>query len=399
MPPDRRTQSKLCVVGRARNRKRERRRSSQSVRAEPQARRVRVGPAVVRVGADGVVDESTLPVEVQNMIHTMRRPDYLAEDGRLIGRPFVSALFNGWRYVAVGSRMAKLPPEATFHEFLEAFLVDDVLGRDWVAGELARGSDARPIARWLADLRAMRARTPGPSGVRQVDMTGSALAFLTLAYDVYSTYHCAELPERILRRLRHPVEFQGAKYEIAVAGLFARAGFTIEWIDDRTRKRPEFVASHKTTGERLVVEAKSRHRPGVLGRPGAIDVEAMKADLDRLFHDALEKETDGLPYAIYLDANMPVAATGDEELRRLREIQRMFDRHATGAKGPDPFVGVTVTNFSWHYAGDAPTIGRSESVLVVPRYPLVALHDPRTLQLIFEAAKQYGDVPGLFPNS
>jgi hypothetical protein len=358
---------------------------------------VRVGPAAVRVGADGIVDESTLPLEVRNMIRAMRRPEYLAEDGRLIGRPFVSALFNGWRYVAVGSRMAKFPPEATLHEFLEAFLVDDVLGRDWVAGELKRGNEAHPIARWLADLRALRARSVGSQGVREVDMTGSALAFLTLAYDVYSTYHCGALPPRILHRLKHPVEFQGAKYEVAVAGLFARAGFTIAWIDDPTRKRPEFLASQKTTGERLVVEAKSRHRPGVLGRPGAVDVEVMKADLGRLLHDALEKETDGLPCAIYLDANMPVAATGDEERQRLRDIQRMLDRRESSPQQPDPFVGVTVTNFSWHYAGDAPAIGRSESVLVVPRYPRVALRDARTLQLIFEAAKQYGDVPGLFP--
>lgn len=137
----------------------------------------------------------------------------------------------------------------------------------------------------------------------------------------------------------------------------------------------------------------------MLGRPGVEGLEQTKADLDRLFRDALAKETDGLPYAIYLDANLPVAASGDEELRWMHDVQRMLDRRDASPESHDPFVGVTVNNFSWHYAGDAPTIGRGESVLVVPRYPRVPLRDPRTLRLIFEAARQYGDVPGLFPET
>jgi hypothetical protein len=124
----------------------------------------------------------------------------------------------------------------------------------------------------------------------------------------------------------------------------------------------------------------------------------LKADLDRLLHAALEKETDGLPYAIYLDANLPptnVGAAG--RLSWVPDVERMLDRREASAANPDPFVGITVTNFSWHYAGDTAITGPSESVLVLPKFPRVPLRDERTMRLIFEAAQQYGHVPGMFP--
>lgn len=203
------------------------------------------------------------------MLEKVARPEYFDEQGRLVGRPFVSALFNGWRYVAIGARLLKVPPSTTFHEFLEMILVSDVLGEDWVRTEYAKTVEQQhPVARWLFDLRGLRVAMPPPAAgqIREIDATGHALALLTLAYDVYDILHCAKLPEALVARLKHPQEFQGAKYELAVAGLFVRAGFTIEWIDEPTRKRPEFIATHKTTKERLAVEAKSRHRSGVLGR-------------------------------------------------------------------------------------------------------------------------------------
>jgi hypothetical protein len=339
-----------------------------------------------------------LPPELQKWLAKIRRPEYVGAEGRLIGRPVVSAVFKGSRFVAVGKQMMKFPPDATFHEFLPAFL-QGVLGEPWIGAEQAKGSDAHTIVRWLQELQALRAGGPATgSAVRDVALTGNALALLTLAYDVYGTYHCAILPARILNRLKDPFEFQGAKYEIAVAGLYVRAGFTIEWINDSRRKRPEFIARHKSTGEALVVEAKSRHRPGVLRRPGAERVEQASADLDGLLAAALQKETDGLPYAIYLDANLPLAGP-DDGLERMTDIQRMLqDRVVSGAVGPDPFAGITVTNFSWHYAGASSVGAQSESILVLPRHPAVPLRDARTLALILEATRQYGDVPAFFPD-
>lgn len=343
-----------------------------------------------------------VPSETLELFAKAMRPEYLAENGHLVGRPQISAVFKGRRFVAVGSRIYHdLPPELTFHEFIVMFL-KDILGRDWGLAELAKPrANRHPILQWLHALAERQNAPPAAvhGAVREVEHTGSTLALLTLAYDAYSIYHCAELPESLIKRLKHSAQFQGAKYEIAVAGLFARAGFTIGWIGDNSRKRPEFLATHKTTGERLVVEAKSRHRPGVLTQPGPIDVGAMKADLGRLVKAALEKETDGLPYVIYLDANLPMTDT-DNPLARawVKDIQSMLDQYGQGtASQPDPFTAITVTNFSWHYVGNTAEPGRSESLMVLPKYSAAALKDRRTLDLIFQAANQYGAVPPDFP--
>lgn len=378
-------------MGRAQNRKKQRR---------EQARLGGVPPRATAPILSASPHNPDLPPEVMKMLRKIARPEYLDESGKLVGRPPVSALFNGWRYVAIGARMVKVPPQTTFHEFLEMLLLSDVLGNEWIAAERERPEVSQhPIARWLFELRDLRGQAPAEASgsVRTLDMTGSALAFLTLGYDVYSILHCGALPAQILARLKHPTEFQGAKYEIAVAGLFARAGFTIEWIDDPARKRPEFIAAHKTTGEKLVVEAKSRHRAGVLGRPGAAEIGEMKAGLDRLLRAALEKETDDVPYAIYLDANLPLSNDPARGLAWLPDVQRMLDTRAPSASSPDPFSAITVTNFSWHYTGNTTTAARSESLLVLSRHPHSPLRDERTIRLIYTAAQQYGDVPGTFP--
>jgi len=345
------------------------------------------------------VSVNSLPPELRKMLETVARPEYLDEHGRLVGRPIVSATFKGKRYVAIGARLLTVPPSTTFHEFLEMILVSDVLGEDWIRTEYAKGVDEQhPVARWLFDLRQLRASLPPPvtGQVRETDATGHALALLTLAYDVYDILHCARLPASLVARLKHPQEFQGAKYELAVAGLFVRAGFTIEWIDDATRRRPEFIATHKTTRERLVVEAKSRRRSGVLGRAGAPPVEAIKADLDRLLHAALQKATDGLPYAIFIDANLPPLGVPGAPPPWIGDVQRMIERRVASPTEPDPYVGVVVTNYSWHYAGNTAVAGQSDSLLVLPRYPRVPLRDERTIRLLFDAAQQYGFVPGRF---
>jgi hypothetical protein len=123
----------------------------------------------------------------------------------------------------------------------------------------------------------------------------------------------------------------------------------------------------------------------------------VRADLDHLLTDALTKETDGLPYAIYLDANLPPSAQSPGWFDAIRQ---MLDARPEGtAATPDPFTCIVVTNFAWHYLGDAPAVGGGESLLVVPLFPAAPLRDERTLELLFEAAQQYGSVPHAFPDS
>lgn len=325
------------------------------------------------------------------------RPAYVDPEGRLVGRPFVTKVHAGVRFVAVGYRIFRVAPEATVHDFLEMYLAT-VLGPPWIAREQAKPLEQRhPIMRWHSDLLALKARPPAAThgGVHEADVTGSVMALLTLAWDTYAVEHTGGLHDPLVRRLRHREEFQGARYELAVAALFARVGFEVDWIHDTTRKRPEFVATHLLSGERIAVEAKSRRRPGVLAHPGVRN-ERVRADLDHLLDAALVKETDGLPYAIFIDANLPPSA---QPQGWLEDLKAMLDARPEGTPAtPDPFTGITITNFAWHYLGDGLAADGSGYVLVVPRYPRVPLRDSGTLPLLAHAAEQYGSIPSRFPN-
>ena len=114
------------------------------------------------------------------------------------------------------------------------------------------------------------------------------------------------LPAKLCACLRDLGQFQGARYEILTASLFGRCGFQIEFITDTSRRNPEFFA-HKD-GERIGVEAKSRHRAGVLNRRGEFDREA-PAEIKRLYEDAAGQNPGDCPLLIFIDVNLPLTPT------------------------------------------------------------------------------------------
>ena len=121
-----------------------------------------------------------VPPEVLKLFSKQSRPEYLSEDGFFVGRPQISKVFKGRRFVAVASRISTIPPEMSFHEFIEAFL-GDVIGHDWISAEQAKTVETRhPIIQWQSALAALRMRQPDAirGAIREIGPTGSALAFL-----------------------------------------------------------------------------------------------------------------------------------------------------------------------------------------------------------------------------
>ncbi|KAK9329546.1 hypothetical protein V1520DRAFT_379142 [Lipomyces starkeyi] len=94
-------------------------------------------------------------------------------------------------------------------------------------------------------------------------LTGPAKVYQCLGYDLYWLQLVHRLPESLIERLKELRAFQGARYEVLIAAVFARAGFEIEWIDDTNAagKHPEFIATHKNTNKKVGVKTKSRRRP------------------------------------------------------------------------------------------------------------------------------------------
>jgi hypothetical protein len=231
--------------------------------------------------------------------------------------------------VAVGKTVAKGKWKT-----VTDFLVDYVRARltgEWGDGELKKASEEQhPLIKIYLEFQRFRRREQRRQksvfGVFSAQPNGAAAHFLNLAYDLYILDNSRLLQGRILDRLRKRRNYQGARYELFVAATCIRAGLSLEFEDetDKSRRHPEFIAVHKD-GIRVAIEAKSRHRPGVLGESGDLGraLAASKADVIPLLNDALGKRP-GLPFIVFIDVNL-------------------FSRSPTRLSAPDTSIVYSVT--------------------------------------------------------
>jgi hypothetical protein len=326
--------------------------------------------------------------------------------GRLIGRPFIDTVWKaqGKRVRAVGSGIELRPTEETDHEFF-IHVLQRHFGESWHKQQLAKPAlDRHVVEQWVDHWSTVRAR--GADGVETVQhgpklfsttQTGDLKALLCLGYDLYTVEHHGALPKALLRRLRDAEQFQGARYEVAVAAVFARTGYEIEWITATDRKLPEFIARHPRTKTEVAVEAKSRHRPGVLGRKGQTPPAAsLTVDVAELMRRALTKEAEGRPFVVCLDLNLPTAQERSLEKWTKLLHEKVLAEHGMEATGePDPFAAVFVTNYSWHWDGENPA---GDPIQIATLSHSAAASLPRNeFDLLAEALFQYGDVPSGTP--
>ena len=308
----------------------------------------------------------------------------------------IQAKFKGYRFRAVGNRLHYRKPTETFHEFVLAHL-KMLLGKAWYMGEVGKPAEERhQIARWyfaVADWqRRMATEENRVPGGWHAEPTGDAQALHALAYDAYTLKHVNRLPRRLLERLKDRVAFQGARYEVAIAAIFVRLGFEIEWINDKTARHYEFIVRGR--GLEIAVEAKSRHREGVLHQPGTVDLErAVRGDVDGLFRKALTQNLGDRPFIVFVDLNAP-PTPGLQALDKpwLEDLKRMLEGYGTSsAEAPDSYSALAVTNFAYHYVADAIS-PPGESLLAICRHsthPLpMEFYDD-----LFTALTSYGRVP------
>ncbi len=194
--------------------------------------------------------------------------------------------------------------------------------------------------------------------------TGETQELIALAHDIYRLQLVKKLPAKLMKRLRSRDGFQGARYEIAVASAFARCGFDIEWLKDPATKHCEFVATHKTTREPIAVEAKSRHRKGVLHEIGA-PVSDVLADIEGLYDDALSHNPGNMPFAVFIELNLPHEPDrqGFEKTWFQRVKEMMGTRLTPSPHEPDLCSLRGFTNFGWHYCGSQEATTPHEFVL------------------------------------
>ena len=303
------------------------------------------------------------------------------------GPPTIQTLWKekNVRVVAIWNKVIFRQATETFHEFLIEVPLKSSFGEPWHKAELAKPeADRHLVMRWLTAFgEEAKKHQPADRQKGQVygaAATGEITELVALAHDMYMLQKVNRLPDGVMNRLRNYDGFQGARYEIAIAAAFVKCDFEIEWIDEKALKHPEFIARNPRTREKVAVETKSRRRPGVIHHPGTLlPADELRADVDRLYRDALLQDPGNRPFAIFLDVNLPPNTSHYDVAHWQREIVSRWQPN-------EQLALLGFTNFAWHYCGTAEG-RRPEFLLSVPTHsarPLVNGGTVRHLQLVLD---------------
>jgi hypothetical protein len=181
---------------------------------------------------------------------------------------------------------------------------------------------------------------------------GAGAAWFRFAYDLYTIAGNSTLQVRLRERLLDLSTFQAARHELRVAAIFAVAGFDLQYEDetDNRRTHPEFIATDRLSPARVAVEAKSRHRRGVQGFEGGLDIKpGDRVNIRDKVLEAYQKRTD-LPLYVFIDVNLPHLGEESDWQRWLQEIDTtMSDLAAEGYEDRCPANIVFFSNDPSHY--------------------------------------------------
>jgi hypothetical protein len=310
---------------------------------------------------------------------------------RLVSRPQIQAEFGGVKFRAVGKNLHKRPLNESFYDFQVHHLLWH-LGKEWFDDEMKKPLEERHIVlQWRSERAQQFRKYQYPRNAADANVrapsTGGMRALQVLADDIYQLAHVSDVPAKLLARLRDLEQFQGARHEVFIASLFARCGFEVEFINDTSKRNPEFFA--KKNGERIGVEAKSRHRAGVLNRRGQFDKDA-PAEVKRLYEDAAGQNPGDCPFLIFIDVNLPL--TPDVPLMQkdwVKEAMKAFEyRQQEERENRD--TGLILTNFGWHFSREegSPPGENCQARLEHPKYPV----RNETWELLGRALSEYGRV-------
>ncbi|WP_420237057.1 hypothetical protein ACOBR2_15715 [Telmatobacter bradus] len=308
--------------------------------------------------------------------------------------------------VIAGGRQVWQPADKAkyFTDILLNFF-QNIFGREWFEAEIAKPRGTRhPIMemRYTA-MTYMNKQEMTPEGISFSQMTGPMLGYFCFAYDLWVVNDTARLDKHLVERLKNSDQFKGARHELFAEAICIRAGFDIEHEDehDESTRHAEFTATHRITKQEVSVEAKSRHRPGVLGQPGTREKEdEYSMPIGKPLNDAIAKNAP-YPLVVFLDLNLPWKTAARLLLMQPPHplIHKTMDRirKKNGDKGPIRLL--VTTNHPEHYSDDK-EIATSPQLLSM----LTNLSDTldilqQTLQAIHTAVNMYGRIPKYFDES
>lgn len=348
------------------------------------------------------ITTGNLPIEAVNKLKDIQAHE--TERMSLYGnvRPIIHADNNGYKFVAVGSRVHYSKNWKTFPDFLENNLAGS-LGKEWGDAQLKLPLESRhQIMKWYDGMcRFKQKQKPNKEGLYEVIPNGTFSAYIHLAYDLYILKDNQALQEEIIRRLKISDQFQGARYELFVTATCIRAGFSIVFENEKdgSTKHPEFMATHKETGQRIAVEAKSRHRIGILGyQEGYTHNGPIRLDVTSLINKALKKAGD-FPFVVFVDTNLPpeVANRIYENNNVSEAFKKTMDNVQKADNDKDLFNMIVFTNHPHHYGEENDLDPKSNVQSVYSLKPVNIPINEQSILNLREAALQYNNIPNEFP--
>jgi SEC-C motif len=305
------------------------------------------------------IEEPSLPaglIEAANKLYenVRRQKEWQLFHGETL--PAATALWQGTRVVSAGSHLYKVAVEESWYGFLYGLLIEQI-GPDWFDAEMAKPEgSAHFLAQWYCEIcRRERDENGHFTRYDPANEVGTTLAFRSIAYDIFCMMQAINLSPKLIDRLRHLNQFEGARYELWVAATLVRAGFSIEFADedDRSSKHGEGIATHRETGKKYWIEAKRKHRPAFDYLQALIDKLMLKVDA-KLVAAAMQKPAEDCRL-IFIDVNRPPWSRSDIKapwIGAFRKSLNILQLQKDFRENPDQCAFVMVTNHPYHFVSN-----------------------------------------------
>lgn len=308
----------------------------------------------------------------------------------------IEANFAGKKFRAIGNKLHISKITETDDEFCFRYL-SGILGKEWFKEELEK-KHPHIVFEWFEalkkDLDESKTKIKHSNNNYSIRPCGTTQSLRALALDVYFLKKISALPEIIVKRLKNKKEFQGVRHEIAIASILARTGnFKIKFNEDNSSGQPEFDATYTPSGDKIIVEAKSRRRKGAYNEKGDFISKEDFLDIDNLLRQALKRNAQGQPYIVFIDLNIPPTSkdgsSGRYWIPRINDKLNHIDKNQ---RGPVNYNLLVISNFSWYYLGKE--IAHSGNYLAVTppldRGPQKYVHRDIIPEIV-ESLQRYGD--------
>ncbi|MDO8270451.1 MAG: SEC-C domain-containing protein [Gammaproteobacteria bacterium] len=353
-----------------------------------------------------ILQENSSPLSIPEHVIRQSLAELKAKENRRKalqghGRPIISIMSHGYRMVAVRNKLHWSKTWRTFHDFLFSYV--GILMEPYIGNEdlKRKRENQHPISRLYQDCCAyQKEMIVNPGHIHDISMTDFVWKYMWLGYNLYLMEHHGKLLDAMLKRLAERNLFEGAYFETEVIRIFILAGFDIELEDeeDISKSHVEFTATHKATGERFSVEAKTR----LAGKS--------HANINRQLLKALRKDAPH-PRVVFVDLNFSEPGTDYESLQWPREVNREIrelEEKLLVKGSPAPPAYIFVTNGSASGADQNSRIGKlgfatgfkipdfGTGKLMTLRQLIEAREKHAPMHDLMKSMQEFGNIPATF---